>query len=339
MYLLYVDASGVPAVAGTPKLYGIVGVCIHEGTWFAVEKRLAGLKRRYSVAGEDFEIHAKDLTARYPEQNQIPGFADMDRTSRRAAVLAVRRAHLGTLTGERLKKEIRLQKQTEPFVHLTAAERAALLSDTLDLVGTHDGIRLFGEVVDKQHCSNVGGEVDVVRHSFTQLVSRFDHFLAVHNRIDPSTPQKGMLIMDHEPAHAREFAELLAKFRETGHPFGIVDHVIETPMFVDSRAAGGIQLADVCAYAARRYVETKAADDSSDGLNFHRVFPQFHRGEGKLHGVRHYCAKASCLCAICRERGHAAIPTEAATRPGGTIVGPGLSNGAQTLTPKDDAHL
>lgn len=304
MYLLYVDASGVAEVGASPKLYCIVGVCVHEGTWFALERRLNGLKNRYSCSGESFELHTKDLVARCVEQNLVPGFRDLDRRSRRAAVLEVRDKFLATLSGESLKKHRKLFKQTEAFVHLTAEERDSLINDALDLVATHDGIRLFGEVVDKDHHSHMGGEEDVVRSSFTQLVSRFDQFLSAVNRIDPIAPQKGLLIMDNEPAHARRFADLLSRFRSDGHPFGVVNHVIETPLFVDSRSAGGIQLADVCAYTTRRYVEKGGADGSSDGARFHQIFPSFHRGQAKLHGLRHYCARGSCQCAVCRERGH-----------------------------------
>ena len=328
MYLLYVDASGVPDIGGAPPLYCIVGLCIHEGTWFALERRLAGLKRRYSCSGESFELHAKDLVHRYPEQNQIKGFGDMDRQSRRSAVREARTKHLAGLAGAKASQTRRRDKETDAFVHLTASERTELLADSLDLVGTHDGVRLFGEVVDKSHHFSMAGEEDVVRSSFTQIVSRFDQFLTTVNRVqEPTSPQRGMLIMDNEPAHASKLAELLDRFRIDGHPFGVVHNVIETPMFVDSRSAGGIQLADICAYATRRYVEKQAADDSPDGINFHRIFAQFHRGGARLHGIRHYCARGSCVCAVCRERGHAnqqSITMTGATITDSEIVGIGI---------------
>lgn len=320
------DASSVPEVTASPKLYGLVGVCVHEGTWFALESRIAGLKRRYSCSGERFELHATDLKANYTEQAAVAGFLDLDRDSRRASVRELRRQKLGKLNGDRLKQLRAQHNRTDPFVHLSLTERESLIADSLDLVGTHDGLRLFGEIVDKQHCAAVFGDSDVVRASFTQLVSRFDQFLSTVNRIDPHSPKKGMLIMDNEPSHARRFEELLKSFRESGHPFGVVNHVIETPMFVDSRSAGCIQLADICSYSARRYVENRSSDDSMDGINFHRIFPQFARGGDRLHGVRHYFPKRSCACAICRERGHSAHTDGLATMPMRTtaIVGPGI---------------
>ena len=43
MYLLYVDASGTPLSSDTAsKHYVLVGLAVHEGTWFALEKRISG---------------------------------------------------------------------------------------------------------------------------------------------------------------------------------------------------------------------------------------------------------------------------------------------------------
>ena len=46
-----------------------------------------------------------------------------------------------------------------------------------------------------------------------------------------------------------------------------IEHVIETPMFVDSQMTSMVQLADLCAYAIRRYLEnpeTQPLDSDRD---------------------------------------------------------------------------
>jgi hypothetical protein len=64
------------------------------------------------------------------------------------------------------------------------------------------------------------------------------------------------------------------------------------------------QLADICGYALRRYVEKANRAGSHEEKQFSRIFHKFDRAGVKLHGLRHYCAAGSCDCMICGERGH-----------------------------------
>lgn len=59
MYLLYLDASGTPALSDASKHYVLLGVCIHERKWHGFNKRLQDLKREYSLGVEQIELHAK----------------------------------------------------------------------------------------------------------------------------------------------------------------------------------------------------------------------------------------------------------------------------------------
>jgi len=48
----------------------------------------------------------------------------------------------------------------------------------------------------------------------------------------------------------------MMQFHRHGAPYGIeIRQIIETPLFVDSQLTSMIQLADVCCYALRRYLE------------------------------------------------------------------------------------
>ena len=306
MFILYVDSSGTPEHPGDPQvpLYAMVGICVHEGTWFALERRVAGLKGRYALPGIDFELHAKDFCVTIGEQSQIPDFEQLDRPGRRQAVLALRNQRLAQLVGPQKEARKKKYRNTDPFVHLTRAERSQLLEDALDLVGSHDGIRLFGEVVDKAHLSGTTGETDSISHCFAQVVSRFDKFLTYYNASPRIGLDKGLLMMDREPSHERTILELFRSYRQNGHPWGPVNHVIEAPFFLDSSTAAGVQVVDICAYAVRRYVERADRQGSPEEQNFLRIYHKFDRAGPRLHGLRHYCARGTCPCRICRDRGH-----------------------------------
>ena len=94
MFLLYVDASGVPELGAAPPTYAMVGLCLHEGAWFGWERRVNGLKRHYALPGADFELHAKEFCTQIVEQDEVPNFDLLDRPARRRAVLSLRREKL-----------------------------------------------------------------------------------------------------------------------------------------------------------------------------------------------------------------------------------------------------
>ena len=68
---------------------------------------------------------------------------------------------------------------------------------------------------------------------------------------------------------------------------------IETPLFVDSKLTRMVQIADLCAYALRRYLE-----NGETGL-FQPIFARADRIGDTAVGVRHFSPLA-CDCAICR---------------------------------------
>jgi len=312
LFLLYIDSSGDSALGGDRAVYVTLGVCVHEGTWYALESRVAGLKRRYVCPGQgSFELHAKDFCTTVTEQSQITDFEQLDRRTRRNLVLEQRRKKMQGLTGKTRKQRRKKYRDTDPFVHLTRGERSALLVDALDLIGTHDGIRLFAEVVDKQHLFERTGQRDAMQQSFNQIVSRFDAFLTRYKTIhQPASPEKGMLVIDKEPTHERQCADLLDRFREEGHPWGKVENVIESPFFVDSASASAIQLADIAGYALRRYIERRGLDNRHDQENFLRIYHRFDRQGSRLHGLRHYCREQSCDCVACVDRQHGHTESE-----------------------------
>ena len=90
MYVLYLDASGTPDLQDSSKHYVLVGLCMHEGSWFGLDRRLQELKRNYCLEGTDpdqLEIHVKEFAGTINEQDEISNFEQMPRRERRARVL------------------------------------------------------------------------------------------------------------------------------------------------------------------------------------------------------------------------------------------------------------
>ena len=72
-----------------------------------------------------------------------------------------------------------------------------------------------------------------------------------------------------------------------------VENIVETPFFVDSCLTGLIQMADLCAFACRRFF-----DNNEEDL-FNRLFPRINREGEKIVGLRHYVKDKYCTCRIC----------------------------------------
>ena len=71
-----------------------------------------------------------------------------------------------------------------------------------------------------------------------------------------------------------------------------IEHIIETPLFVDSELTSMVQIADLCAYCLRRYLENNESEI------FKKVFKRADRRDRKVVGVRHFTDQ-SCSCKIC----------------------------------------
>lgn len=136
------------------------------------------------------------------------------------------------------------------------------------------------------------------------MASRFDALFQFLARSGSGPVNNGITVVDHDP-HSSLMRDLTVMFRARGHRWGALQHVIETPFFVDSETVSGIQLADVCGYALRRYVGKAGRAGSDEEKQFMRIFHKFDRAGSKLHGLRHYCPPRTCDCLVCQERGHA----------------------------------
>lgn len=81
-------------------------------------------------------------------------------------------------------------------------------------------------------------------------------------------------------------------FLRRGTLWTTVTNIIETRLYVNSELTSMVQIADLCAYALRRYLENDEAE------LFNLVFQRADRRHDVAVGVRHY-TDPTCACSIC----------------------------------------
>jgi Protein of unknown function (DUF3800) len=291
MFLCYLDESGVPEIGQGTSHYVLLGFAIQVWDWKGQDGAVADLKKGFDL--ESAEIHAGWIFRRYGEQEHIPGFEVMDREARRKAVLHKRNQtlqKLGATKGHSAVRETRKTfRKTEPYIHLTYAQRQAFLQELADLVGSWGHTRIFADAIDKTSFGRTPPVTPPREEAFHQIVNRFQRMLD-----DQPNPQTiGLLVHDNDETNAERLTELMRHFHRSGTLFNPVTRIIETPFFVDSRLTVGVQIADLCAFATRRFFENGETD------LFDRIYSRFNRVKGRLVGLRHYCGQRDCDCKVC----------------------------------------
>jgi hypothetical protein len=107
-------------------------------------------------------------------------------------------------------------------------------------------------------------------------------------------PLQGLIVQDNNPTVAKRLTEMMKRFHREGTRWTGINHIIETPLFVDSGLTSMVQLADLCAYAIRRFFENDEHD------LFNRVYSRFDRAGGAVVGIRHF-ADGACTCRVCHD--------------------------------------
>ena len=108
-------------------------------------------------------------------------------------------------------------------------------------------------------------------------MTRFHRFL---EGLEPR--EHGLLVQDNNDTMARRLTELMRLFHARGTPWRPLPLIVETPLFVDSSLTSLVQVADVCAYAMRRFCE-----NGETGL-FDLFYPRIQRVASRLVGLRHH---------------------------------------------------
>jgi len=294
MFLCYLDESGTPDPGRGTSHFVLLGFCIQAIYWRGQDAQISAAKQAYGL--QDEEIHTGWMTRRYLEQERIRDFAATDWPTRRRAVEQERTATLlraAALKGRAALDEVKRNfRKTQPYVHLTRDERFALLRQLADIIGAWGACRLFAEAIDKRAFRSQAPATPPLEEGFQQVVTRFHRFLETRGE-----DAIGLIIQDNNPTAARRLTELMRDFHRRGTMFTQIPHIVETPFFVGSQLTSTVQLADLCAYATRRFFKNGETD------LFHRIYPRFDRSGQRLVGIRHYTGQGICNCRVCADRG------------------------------------
>ena len=182
-------------------------------------------------------------------------------------------------------------RRSQPWKSLTQEEARGIIKSVLSvLADAYASARAFACVVHKASYPNQ----DPMEIAFEDLCSRFDQYLQrLRNSGDA---QRGLVILD-KSAHETTLQQMSVEFRTLGTSWGVIKHLADTPLFVDSRASRVIQLADHVAYAVfRRY-------QAGDTQYLDRIASKFDSEDGIVHGLAHKeSGNPDCMCIACLSR-------------------------------------
>lgn len=131
--------------------------------------------------------------------------------------------------------------------------------------------------------------------AFEQVVSRFEQYMeSIAENDKRKNKNYGLLIHDNNETVCKKHTLLMKRFHDKGTLWTDLKNIIETPLFVDSKLTSMVQIADLCSYALRRYLE------NGEEELFNLIFERADRKHNAAVGVRHFTEK-SCKCKICSE--------------------------------------
>lgn len=293
MHLCYIDESGTSNIPGNTSHFILAGLAIPIWHWSNSDEELNSIKQRYLL--KDAEIHTAWILRKYYEQARIRGFNSLNYAQRRYEVKKLRNSYLLQLqrsnnqgTYRQTQKNYR---KTEAYIHLTYEERQKFISEIADCVSNWGFARLFAECIDKLYFDPDRNIRTVDEQAFEQVVSRFEHFLQ-SIEISANNRSYGLLIHDNNETVAAKHTKFMQHFHTYGTLWTDIERIIETPLFVDSKLTGLVQIADLCAYSLRRYLENQ------EMWLFNKIFKRADRKNNIVVGVRHF-SSSDCGCQIC----------------------------------------
>lgn len=174
---------------------------------------------------------------------------------------------------------------------LSRDEKKSTIKNVLNVAQRESkNVSVVACAVEKAAYSN-----DPVELAFKELCSRFDLFLK-RKFATEGTKDQGIIIFD-ESSHETSIQNLAKEFRTIGTGWGVINNIQEVPLFVDSRASRGIQLADHIAYAVFRRYNFK-------DLNYFDIIQGSIESDGsKMLGLVHKTSlQNTCTCPACMTR-------------------------------------
>ena len=234
---------------------------------------------------------------KYREQYHIEDFDKLTYDQRRYEVGRLRMKEIlrlqsgGSAIRKHLKQTKKNYRNTEAYIHLTHNERVDFIKEVSTCVSNFGFARLFAECIDKVHFDPARTTQAVDEQAFEQVISRFEHYLSLINS-HSEVKYYGLVIHDNNPTVEKKLTELMKLFHIKGTLFTEINNIIETPLFVDSELTSMVQIADLCSYALRRYLE------NGEEELFDLIFTRADRKDGVVVGIRHF-SDSCCQCKIC----------------------------------------
>lgn len=294
MYLCYVDESGTANIPGNTSHYVLAGISIPIWYWRTCDRDINDIKRQYGLGKS--EIHTAWILRRYREQVLIKSFKSLNYQQRRYEVEKLRKSELLRLqrsgNPKQYKQTRKNFRKTADYIHLTFEERFSFIREIAQCVSQWGFARLFAECVDKIHFDPTRAKLSVDEQAFQQVVSRFEQYLEAI-RAGQAERNYGLMIHDNNETVARKHTEMMKRFLRKGTLWTDIENLVETPLFVDSQLTSMVQVADLCSYALRRYLE------NDENELFDLIFERADRRNDVVVGVRHF-TDLSCSCRICQ---------------------------------------
>jgi len=299
MYFCYIDESGTPEISGNTSHYVLAGLAIKVSDWKKCENKIAQIKKNFRL--ENAEIHTGWILKKYSEQDKIADFEKFNDIQRTIEVQKFRttellRFHKRKTTKEQYKQKQKNYRLTTPYIHLTYDERKNFIKEIAKAIGDWGFARLFAECIDKTFFKPSIALSPIDEQAFEQVVSRFEQFLNKYGQSRDTSEKEehyGVLIHDINETVVKKHTALMKSFHKKGTIWTQINRIIETPIFVSSELTSMIQLADVCAYSIRRYLENQEVE------LFDEVYKRADTTRyGIKVGVRHY-TDTTCKCKIC----------------------------------------
>ena len=171
-------------------------------------------------------------------------------------------------------------------------ERIEIIKGVLAVAADdRNDIKILACAVEK----NATNKGDPVAIAFEDLCSRFHKFLQRQYSAN-NEHGNGLIILD-ESSNETVLQQHAKNFRTLGNKWGITtNNIQEVPLFVDSKASRGIQLADHIAYSVfRRY-------EHGDLNCFNIIEGHLDADEEQMYGLCHKTHNEKCTCPHCIQR-------------------------------------
>ena len=257
MLLCYIDESETLEINGNTSHYVLAGIAIPVQRWKEAELDINTIKQKY----------------------------------RKAELLRLQRVN-----SKLYKQTKKNYKETENYIHISFADRKKFVLELAQTIASWNYARLFAECIDKINYDPHRSANTISEQAFEQVITRFQICLQNYSRKTRDQgkgKQYGLLIHDDNETVAKKHTELMKTFHKKGTLWQNISNIVETPLFVNSSLTSMIQIADLCAYAIRRYLENNETD------LFDYIFQRVDINNGRRVGIRHFPG-SGCTCKICQ---------------------------------------